>query len=113
MSETRVVNFRLERCDIKITRRPGNIIPDPPKSGYLGNPFLVSVHGREECLKLYEEYFLDRLETDAVFAEAVLSLQDKILGCVCKPKDGFSGRLLCHGQIIAAWLDDVQPFNIP
>ena len=106
MSETHVVNFRKERCDVKITRRPDNTIPDPPKSGCFGNPFPVGTHGREECIRLYEEYFLDRLETDTSFAEAVLALKGKRLGCVCKPEGGFKGKLLCHGQIIKRWLDE-------
>lgn len=98
-AKTVVVNLRKERCDVKITRRPDNTIPDPPKSGCFGNPFPVGTHGREECLRLFEEYFLDRLETDTAFAEAVLSLQGKRLGCVCKPK-------ACHGDIIKRWLDE-------
>lgn len=97
--ETCVVNFRLERCDVKITRRQDNTIPDPPKFGCFGNPFPVGVHGRDKCIELFEEYFLDRLERDSDFAEAVLSLKGKRLGCFCKPKR-------CHGDVIKAWLDE-------
>jgi len=100
MSETRVVNFRRERYDVKITRRPDNTIPDPPKSGCFGNPFPVKIHGREKCIELFEEYFLDRLETDSVFAEAVLKLKGKRLGCFCRPNEA------CHGDVIKRWLDE-------
>jgi len=108
MSDTCVVNFRLERCDVKIIRRPDNTIPDPPISGCFGNPFSVKTYGREECLRLFKEYFLDRLEVDPSFAEAVLLLKGKRLGCVCKPKDGFGGKILCHGQIMVAWLNEQE-----
>jgi len=99
MPKTTVVNVRRERYDVKITRRPDGTIPDPPQSGCFGNPFTVGAHGREECIRLFEEYFLDRLADDPVFAEAVLSLKGKRLGCVCKPKT-------CHGDIIVKWLDE-------
>lgn len=101
MPKTVVVNYRREKCDVKITRRPDNTIPDPPKSGWLGNPFPVGTYGLEKCIELFEEYFLERLAEDAIFAEAVLSLKGKRLGCVCKPH-------ACHGDVIKAWLDEQE-----
>jgi hypothetical protein len=98
MSETTVVNFRHEKCDIKITRKPDNSIPDPPKSGCFGNPFPVKTHGREKCIELYRSYFLERVEKDPAFREAVLTLRGKKLGCFCVP-------LPYHGNIIKEWLD--------
>ena len=96
---TRIVNFKLEKCDIKITRTPKNEIPDPPLFGCFGNPYPVGTYGREKCLELYRDYFYKRIEEDTAFREAVLSLKGKTLGCFCKP-------LECHGDIIKEWLDN-------
>lgn len=98
MSETIVVNFRVEKCDVKITRTPKNEIPDPPNFGCFGNPFPVKTYGRERCLELYREYFHKRIAEDMEFRSAVLSLRGKRLGCFCKPEK-------CHGDIIKEWLD--------
>ncbi len=38
---TTVVNFKLEPCDVKITRTPKNEVPEPPEFGCFGNPFPV------------------------------------------------------------------------
>ena len=96
--ETKVVDFRKEKYDVKITRTPKGEIPEPPKFGCFGNPFKVEVYGRERCIELFKEYFYKRLEWDTKFKEAVLSLKGKTLGCFCAP-------LACHGHIIKEWLD--------
>lgn len=98
MNQTRVVNLRKEKCDVKITRTPKNQIPDPPAFGCFGNPFHVEKYGREKCIELYKEYFYKRIKTDKVFREAVLGLRGKVLGCFCAPLD-------CHGRIIVEWLE--------
>lgn len=97
--ETRVVNFRNEPCDVKITRKPDNTIPDPPAFGCFGNPYFVEEYGRDECIRLFEIYFLKRVESDCVFREQALKLKGKRLGCFCAPKR-------CHGDVIKQWLDD-------
>ena len=53
---------------------------------------------REKVVRRYEVYFLERIEKDEAFREAVLELRGKSLGCFCKPK-------LCHGDVIANWLN--------
>lgn len=100
--ETTVVNLRLEKCDVKITRTPKNEIPDPPKFGCFGNPYPVEKYGRERCLELYREYFDKRVKEDTVFREAVLALRGKKLGCFCKNPDK---EVACHGDIIKEWLE--------
>lgn len=102
--ETTVVNLRLEKCDVKITRTPKNEIPDPPKFGCFGNPYPVEKYGRERCLELYRAYFHKRISEDAAFRDAVLTLRGKKLGCFCKPDKA------CHGDIIKEWLD-LQKFS--
>ena len=95
---TVVVNFRKEPCDVKICRKPDNSIPDPPEFGCFGNPFHLKDHGREECIRLYREYFHKRIKEDEAFREAIMSLKGKKLGCFCAP-------LPCHGDVIKEWLD--------
>ena len=97
---TRVVNLRKERADVYIGRPPrGHGIPDPPARGCFGNPFpMENEADREQVLRRYALYFLERVETDEAFRKAVLALRGKSLGCFCKPKP-------CHGDIIAEWLD--------
>lgn len=96
--ETRVVNLRKEPFDVKVCRNRRGEVPDPPESGCFGNPFKMEQYGRDECIRLFREYFLERVEKDAVFREAVLSLRGKRLGCFCKPQE-------CHADTIKEWLD--------
>jgi hypothetical protein len=103
--ETTIVNLRKEKCDVKITRKPDNYIPDPPAFGCFGNPFSVKKYGREKCIEMYRSYFLKRIEEDMAFREAVLTLKGKKLGCFCK-KSGPNGEdQACHGDVIKEWLD--------
>ncbi len=77
--------------------------------GTFGNPFRIGRDGdRETVLRRFSVYFLERVERNSQFRDLRGPLKGKSLGCFCKPKDGFRGRLLCHGQIIAAWLDGVD-----
>lgn len=101
MSETTVVNFRVEPCDVKITRTPKNEIPDPPAFGCFGNPYPLKQYGREACISLFKDYFIKRVERDQRFREAVLALKGKRLGCMCAP-------LPCHGHVIKEWLDSQE-----
>lgn len=42
---------------------------------------------------------------DPEFVERLKLIRDKTLVCFCKPKDGFQGKLLCHGQLLAIAAD--------
>lgn len=99
--ETKIVNLRKDKCDVKITRTPKNEVPPPPQFGCFGNPYPVEKYGREKCIEMYREYFYKKIEEDSAFKEAVLSLRGKTLGCFCKP-------LSCHGDIIKEWLDKYE-----
>lgn len=96
---TVVVNIRHEKCDVKICRKPDNTIPPPPEFGCLGNPYPVEKYGRHQCIEMYKDYFLKRIENDPEFRKHVLSLRGKKLGCFCKP-------LACHGDVIVEWLEN-------
>ena len=58
-----------------------------------------------------------RISTDGsrairYFARASKGLRGKKLGCFCRPAKGFGGKLLCHGQVIAAYLDGIKPEEV-
>ena len=100
---TTVVNIRLDAYDVYIGRAGRG------EDGYFGNPFWL---GREEArgatIARFKEYFLERVEKDAVFRARVLALRGKKLGCFCKGRAGPGINVPCHGDVIAEWVD-AQP----
>jgi len=93
---TRVVNIRVEKCEVYIGRSAG-------KAGGWGNPFShlpstlakFRVSTREEAVSRYREWFLAQPE---LVARAKRELRGKVLGCWCKPAS-------CHGDVIAEIVD--------
>jgi len=74
-----VVNIKNDEYDIYIGR-----------GSKWGNPFRINIDGtREEVIALYEIWLMNKPELMADLHE----LQNKILGCHCKPK-------ACHGDIL-------------
>ncbi len=64
-----------------------------------GNRYVIGKDGdRNEVIGMYKEWFLDKIENDAEFRKETWKLKGKALVCYCAP-------LLCHGNIIAEWLD--------
>lgn len=106
---TKVVNKRFARP------REGDVYIGRP--GEFGNPFKLELDtedGRLECILKFQRYFIDRLASDQHFNAAVRALEGKRLVCWCRPHEGFRGRLLCHGQVIAAWCDNLDdPAEVP
>lgn len=83
------------------------------RGGPFGNPSVIGPDGdRDEVIRKFNAYFHGRLEIDPDFQRKVKVLKGKILGCFCRPINGFNGQLLCHGQIIAGFLDGVPPESI-
>ncbi len=52
------------------------------------NPFSVKKYGRDECLKMYENYI-----KESPLYDRLHELKNKELGCWCKPEG-------CHGDIL-------------
>ncbi len=78
-----------------------------------GNPFHIGKDGtRAEVIEKYSEYFYDLIKCDFDFWLQVKTLQNETLACYCRPIEGFQGQLLCHGQVIAGYLDQVEPEEI-
>ncbi len=44
--ETKVVNLRKQKCNVKIGRHKGQVSP-VPQQGCFGNPYPVEVYGRD------------------------------------------------------------------
>ena len=85
---TKVVHCKRQKYDVYIGR-----------PSEFGNPFSIGKDGtRDEVIEKYKTYFLERIEKDEYFKNKVLQLQDKTLGCFCKPQ-------ACHGDVISGWLD--------
>ena len=76
---------------------------DVGQSGWLGNPYPESKHGRQQCIEMFRADFENRLESDEMFRKAVKGLQGEILGCHCQRinDDGPA----CHGEVIAEWVE--------
>ena len=83
-----------------------------------GNPYelnmgkIIKDGSQEEVISKFRDYFYLRMSNDTKFRDAVMQLKGKILGCFCRPKKGFQGQLLCHGQIIAGYLDNIPPQSV-
>jgi hypothetical protein len=94
---TRVIHKRSEEfydpADLVYIGRPS----------IFGNPFKIGRDGdREDVCSKYDSHFAERIQTDPEFVKAVLALKGKILVCFCKPE-------MCHGDTIAAWVDEHDP----
>lgn len=87
MSDTTVVNVKVEKCDVFIGR--------PSR---WGNPFKIGRDGtREEVIEKYERY----IQTRPDLLAALPTLKGKRLGCYCAP-------LACHGHVLARLADEVK-----
>lgn len=89
----RVVNIRNERYDVYIGRKGKG------EDGFFGNPFQIGRDGdRNEVIRFYRDWFLQKVEKDMVFRQEILELKGKVLGCFCKPE-------ACHGDVIKDWVE--------
>jgi len=81
----KVVHCKREAFDILIDR-----------TTKWGNPFIIDRDGtREEVISKYEAYIMNRPDLIRDLEE----LQDKVLGCWCKPE-------ACHGDILVIMVED-------
>lgn len=83
--------------------------------GWLGNPYLLpddaGEDGRREVIGEFAEDFVERVETDDEFREAVEDLRGKAVGCWCRgiTKDRSAGPW-CHLDVVDCWLrGDLDP----
>ncbi|RPJ00478.1 MAG: DUF4326 domain-containing protein, partial [Deltaproteobacteria bacterium] len=72
------------------------------EDGYFVNPFRMGNRiSREDAAQRFQRYFIDRIEKDTEFKRRILALKGRRLGCFCKPK-------VCHGDVIADWLNKME-----
>jgi hypothetical protein len=103
MRPTTVVNLTRASYDVYIGR-PGK--GKPARQCPWGNPFVLGGDGdRATVLAKYEQWIMRQPQLLARLGE----LRGKRLGCFCRPAEGFRGRVLCHGQILAALADGCRP----
>lgn len=85
---TIVVNLYKEPYDVYIGR-----------GSMWGNPFIIGRDGtREEVIEKYKSRFLS--SNCSELRDATLALQDKRLGCYCKPK-------ACHGDVLVEYIERI------
>ena len=89
---------------------------NPPQPGWLGNPFLMNddadqVTERRRVIAAWTRYFLERVETDQQFREAVRRLRGKRVACWCRGvSQERTAETWCHLDVVAAWLSgDLTP----
>lgn len=79
-----------------------------PYSHLFGTLAKYKVATKEEAIAKYQEWLPNQTELMADLHE----LKDQRLGCFCRPKRGFKGKIRCHGQILAALCDNIKPEEV-
>jgi len=69
----------------------GAYVAWPKVASPFANPYAAKKYGREESIRLYREYIIDKLRKDSGLMEEFRQLQGKTLGCWCKPEACFAG----------------------
>jgi hypothetical protein len=104
---TRVGHCKADETDVYAGRgRNGRdmlSVGKPGMRGWLGNPFTVDDHGREESIQKFREAFEDKLERDHEFRVRVRELHGETLGCWCQRLDDDGPS--CHAEVIAEHAD--------
>lgn len=66
----------------------------PKESSPFCNPYKIGKDGdRNNVIKLYKKYIIEKIESSNEFKKKIISLKGKILGCWCHPEP-------CHGDIL-------------
>ena len=72
----------------------------------LGNPYPLDDpkddEKRREVIEQYRVWFLQQVEHDEAFRDAVEAVRGRDLGCWCAPR-------ACHADVIIEWLDEHPP----
>jgi len=105
-SETRVGHTKADSTDTYVGRGDGGKhlhTANIRKRGWLGNPYTLEEHSREESIQQFRDDFEHRLEHDGAFRNEVRKLAGDVLGCWCQrlENDGPS----CHAEVIAEHAD--------
>ena len=89
--KTRIVHCRAEYYDTYIGR-----------PSMWGNPFTEGRHGsRAQVIEKYRNYVLN----DPLLMSEIMTLNGKVLGCWCKPKQ-------CHGDVLIEIIEKIKKGEI-
>lgn len=77
---------------------------EPPYRGWLGNPYRVADHGRQECIEKFEQSYLQHLTNDWAFCNAIVGLEGQRVACHCRHSDEENPS--CHLDVIRRTLLD-------
>ena len=100
-----VVHSKREAFDILIDR---STIWGNPFSHKAGTAAKFQVPTVDDAIAEYRKWFLAHPDMVTLAKDM---LRGRVLGCRCRPKDGFQGRLLCHGQVLAGIANDLDPLS--
>lgn len=97
--QTRLVNIKFDTFEVYIGRDMPGL-----KGSRWGNPYRGE--DRWSNLARYRSWLVVQL-ADPEFRAATHALRGKVLGCWCAPRGGLTATepLVCHGQILMAWLE--------
>lgn len=89
---------------------------DPTDPGWLGNPFTMdgdTAEERRRVIAAFLRYFLDRVQSDQEFREAVEDLRGQRVACWCRGvSQERTPETWCHLDVVAAWLSgDLSPVH--
>lgn len=66
----------------------------PKHPSKFANPFKIGKDGtREDVIDKYKEYIINKINSNEISTQELLSLKGKQLGCWCHPE-------MCHGDIL-------------
>lgn len=82
---------------------------NPPHRGWLGNPYPVEEHGREQCIEMFEGDFIEKALDDHLFCNALLGLPGQVVACYCRHTD--EQEPACHLDVVRDRLKDGLVFR--
>ena len=107
--KTTVANKRIDRFtpedSVDVTRDSKTV------HRILGNPYRKAEAG-DLAVPLYAAHFAKQILSSPEFVSVVESCRGKRLFCICRPEGGFGGKVHCHAQIIAAYLNECTPEEV-
>ncbi len=117
MPQTKVINVRSldgqrwPEDAVYIGRASKGGRAETRRSSPYANPYVI-VAGRqtkEEAVGKYGEWLRRKPE---LVERARGELKGKMLVCWCRPPQGFGGKVMCHGQVLAGLVDRVAAESV-
>ena len=79
----------------------------PKTDSMWANPYKISDScDRNECIRLYKEYIVDKMEKGIITRSQLMGLKNKTLGCWCKTKK--EPNTPCHGDILIELINSIE-----